>query len=59
MGGRIYTQLKSRGKLIGIQDILIAAICAVHDLPLYTKNLARFSQIKDIRLLSPREILSR
>ena len=59
MGGRIYTQLKSKGKLIGIQDILIAAVCAVNDLPLYTKNIAHFSEIKDIRLLSPREILSR
>lgn len=57
MGGRIYTQLKSRGKLIGIHDILIAAICIANDLPLYTKNIAHFSEIKDIRLLSPGEIL--
>jgi predicted nucleic acid-binding protein len=57
MGGRIYTQLKSRGKLIGTHDILIAAICIANDLPLYTKNIAHFSEIKDIRLLSPSEIL--
>lgn len=57
MGGKIYTQLKSRGKLIGTHDILIAAICIVNDLPLYTKNIAHFSEIKDIRLLSPGEIL--
>jgi predicted nucleic acid-binding protein len=57
MGGRIYTQLKSRGKLIGTHDILIAAICIANDLPLYTKNIAHFSEIKDIRLLSPIEIL--
>jgi predicted nucleic acid-binding protein len=57
MGGRIYTQLKSRGKLIGTHDILIAAICIANDLPLYTKNIAHFSEIKDIRLLSPGEIL--
>ena len=57
MGGRIYTQLKSRGKLIGTHDILIAAICIANDLPLYTKNIAHFSEIKDIRLLSPGKIL--
>ena len=58
IGGRIYTQLKSRGKLVGTHDILIAAICIANDLPLYTKNNAHFSEIKDIRLLSPSEILS-
>jgi len=57
MGGKIYTQLKSRGKLIGTHDILIAAICIANDLPLYSKNISHFSEIKDIRLLSPREIL--
>jgi tRNA(fMet)-specific endonuclease VapC len=58
IAGRIYTQLKSRGKLIGIQDILIAAICVANDLPLYTKNISHFSLIKGIRLLSPAEVLS-
>ena len=58
MAGRIYTQLKSRGKLAGTHDILIAAICLANDLPLYTKNIAHFSGIKDIRLLSPDEVLS-
>lgn len=58
MGGRIFTQLKSKGKLIGTHDILIAAICIANDLPLYTKNIAHFSEIKDIRLLSSSEILS-
>ena len=58
IAGRIYTQLKSRGKLVGTHDILIAAICLANDLPLYTKNIAHFSEIKDIQLLSPNEILS-
>ena len=58
IAGRISTQLKSRGKLVGTQDILIAAICVANDLPLYTKNMAHFSLIKDIRLLSPNKVLS-
>ena len=57
MGGRIYTQLKSRGRLAGTHDILIAAICVANNLPLYTKNAGHFSEVKDIRLLSPSEIL--
>ena len=58
MGGKIYTQLKSTGKLIGTHDILIAAISIANHLPLYTKNIAHFSQIEDIRLIFPREILA-
>jgi predicted nucleic acid-binding protein len=58
IAGRIYTQLKSKGKLVGTHDILIAAICVANDLPFYTKNIAHFSEIKGIRLLSPSEILS-
>jgi predicted nucleic acid-binding protein len=58
IAGRIYAQLKTRGKLVGTHDILIAAICIANDLPLYTKNVAHFSKIKDIRLLSPDQIPS-
>jgi len=58
IGGRIYTQLKSRGKLVDTHDILIGAICVANDLPLYTKNITHFSEIKGIRLLSPSEILA-
>lgn len=57
-GGRIYTHLKTRGKLVGTHDILIAAISIANNLPLYTKNISHFSEIKGIRLLSPDEILS-
>ncbi len=58
MAGRIYTQFKTRGKLVGTHDILIAGICIATDLPFYTKNIAHFSAIKDLRLLSTDEILA-
>ncbi len=58
MAGRIYTQLNVRGKLVGTHHILIAGICVANDRPLYTKNNAHFSQIKDLRLLSANEILN-
>ncbi len=55
--GKIYTQLKLKGQLIGTNDILIAAICLANGLPLYTKNVAHFSKIEDIQILSTEEIL--
>ena len=58
IAGRIYTQLKARGKLVGTHDILIAGICVANDRPLYTRNSAHYSQIKDLRLLSADEILT-
>ena len=58
MAGRIYTQLKARGKLVGTHDILIAGICVANNRSLYTKNIDHFSQIKNLRLLSADEILT-
>jgi len=57
LAGKIFTQLKSKGHLIGNHDILIAAICLANGLPLYTKNVIHFSKIKDIQILTTEEIL--
>jgi tRNA(fMet)-specific endonuclease VapC len=57
IAGKIYTQLKANGRLIGTHDILIASICVSNALPLYTKNVAHFSKIEDIQILSTEEIL--
>ena len=58
MAGKIYTELKTKGQMIGTHDILIAAICLANGLPLYTKNVIHFSKIEDLQVLSPEEILS-
>lgn len=58
MAGKIYTQLKTKGQLIGTHDILIAAICLANGLPFYTKNVLHFSHIEDIQILSAEEILN-
>jgi predicted nucleic acid-binding protein len=55
--GKIYTQLKMKGQLIGTNDILIAAVCLANGLPLYTKNVTHFLKIKDIQILTREEIL--
>lgn len=57
LAGKIYTQLKLRGQMIGTHDILIAGICQAHAFPLLTRNRVHFSKIKDLRIVSTREIL--
>jgi predicted nucleic acid-binding protein len=57
LAGKIYTQVKSKGQLIGTHDILIAAVCLANGLPLYTKNVTHFSKIKDVQILTTEEIL--
>ncbi len=57
IAGRIYTQLKSKGQLVGTHDILIAATCVANRIPLYTKNVAHFSKIEDIQILTNNDIL--
>lgn len=57
LAGKIYIKLKSKGKLIGTHDILIAGICLANELPLYTKNIAHFSKIEHLRILSFEEIM--
>ena len=54
--GRIYTQLKMRGELIGTHDILIAGICMANDLPLYTRNIDHFSKVKGLEIFSRPEL---
>jgi len=57
IAGKIYTQLKSKGQLVGTHDILIAATCVANSVPLYPKNVAHFSKIEDIQILSKEDIL--
>jgi tRNA(fMet)-specific endonuclease VapC len=46
--GKIYTDLKSKGKTVGNQDILIAGACLANGLPLLTRNTAHFTPIKGL-----------
>lgn len=56
IAGKIFTNLKAKGKLIGNIDILIAAICIANSIPLLTKNVAHFKLIKELKLISPNEL---
>jgi predicted nucleic acid-binding protein len=46
----IYNDLKKAGKLIGIQDILIAGVCLARERPLMTRNTHHFSRIPALKL---------
>jgi tRNA(fMet)-specific endonuclease VapC len=46
----IYNSLKREGKLIGIQDVLIAGVCLARGRPLLTRNRDHFSRITDLKL---------
>lgn len=54
--GRIYTQLKMKGDLIGTHDILIAGVCLANRLPLYTRNISHFSKVKGLEIFVPHEL---
>lgn len=48
----IYNELKKDGKLIGIQDILIAGVCLACKQPLLTRNRDHFSRVSGLKLVA-------
>lgn len=46
----IFNDLKSKGNLIEIADIMIASICIENQEPLITRNTKHFSRIKELEL---------
>jgi len=48
---KIYTDLKSKGKSVGNQDILIAGICLANCLPLLTRKTAHFASVKGLDIV--------
>ena len=58
MAAEFYTRLKKRGKLIGNQDLMLAATAAELEIPVLTRNKKHFDQIPEISVLGPDEVLS-
>lgn len=48
--GRLRGTLRSRGRLIGDLDLLIAASCLRHDLTLLTNNRKHFQNVEGLRI---------
>lgn len=50
--GKLYRSLKVQGKLIGTNDLWIAATAQVYGHPLLTANNTEFSRIPDLEVLN-------
>jgi tRNA(fMet)-specific endonuclease VapC len=49
--GRMFRDLKARGRLIGANDMWIAASALRHGSPLVTRNRAEFSQVPGLKVI--------
>ncbi|MDP2846190.1 MAG: type II toxin-antitoxin system VapC family toxin [Candidatus Methanoperedens sp.] len=52
IGGRIYSDMKAKGKSIDIRDVLIAAITLQNGASLLTRNREHFERIEELVLVS-------
>jgi predicted nucleic acid-binding protein len=48
LAGRIYSDLERAGLLIGVADVMIAAIAIHHGLPLATGNTSDYARIQEV-----------
>lgn len=51
---RITRELRSRGALIGTNDLWIAACCLQHDVPLVTANVVEFRRVRELEVVAYR-----
>lgn len=54
-GGAVASDLRARGRDIGMADCLQAGICLRHDLPLATRNRRHFERIEGLMLVDLRD----
>ena len=54
----LHASLISRNQDIGIKDVLIAAICLEHNLPLLTANERHFSRVSSLTIIEPAELIT-
>lgn len=55
---QLHDELIRHNKDIGIKDVLIAAICLEHKLPLLTLNQEHFGRVPGLTVVTPPEIAS-
>lgn len=55
---RLHDDLIRRNQDIGVKDVLIAAICLVHDVPLLTLNERHFERVLGLKVISPSVLLA-
>jgi predicted nucleic acid-binding protein len=57
--GQQYVRLARRGRLIGNQDLMIAATAAELGIAVLIRNRSHFDHIEGLEILSPEEVLAR
>lgn len=50
--GEIYRHLRAQGKIIGTNDLWIAATALVHDMPVVTNNVDEFQRVPGLVVIS-------
>jgi tRNA(fMet)-specific endonuclease VapC len=53
----LHDVLIRRNEDIGVKDVLIAAICLAHKLPLLTLNEKHFSRVPELQVFTPEQFL--
>lgn len=55
----LHPELIHRNEDIGVKDVLIAAVCLEHSLPILTLNERHFSRVPGLEVITPEALLSR
>lgn len=55
---QLHNELIRANQEIGIKDVLIAAICLEHKLPLLTTNVNHFLRVPSLQVISPEDFLA-
>jgi tRNA(fMet)-specific endonuclease VapC len=54
----LHADLISRNQDIGVKDVLIAAICLEHTLPIFTTNERHFSRVRGLKVITPTQLMA-
>jgi predicted nucleic acid-binding protein len=50
--GEVYRELSARGRLIGSNDMWIAAVALAYDLPVVTRNVEEFKRVNGVQVMA-------
>ncbi len=54
--GAVYRELRAKGELIGVADLLIAGCCLAAEMPLLTRNREHFERVRGLELVQAGEL---
>lgn len=54
----LHADLVGRNQDIGVKDVLIAAICLEHAVPILTANERHFSRVRGLKVIIPTQLVS-